>query len=128
MKVEDKSLKIKSLWCKEAYDASLMECCAFCRGTDVWHGIELSVGNMVSGYPFEVEGVPTSLRPSRWVLMSILPFSVNLLIVAMAFLQRRAYVAPTPTSCAVIGRSSMWLGCSMWFGVSVLVTVILLVS
>ena len=57
MKVEDKSLKVKSLWCKEAYDASLMECCAFCRGTDVWHGIELSVGNMVSGYPFEVEGV-----------------------------------------------------------------------
>lgn len=57
MKVEDKSLKVKSLWCDEAYDASLMECCAFCRGTDVWHGIELSVGNMVSGYPFEVEGV-----------------------------------------------------------------------
>ena len=50
-------LEFKSLWCDEAYDASLIECCAFCRGTDVWRGIELSVGNMVSGYPFEIEGV-----------------------------------------------------------------------
>ena len=51
------SLEFKSLWCDEAYDASLIECCAFCRGTDVWRGSELSVGNMVSGYPFEIEGV-----------------------------------------------------------------------
>lgn len=51
------SLEFKSLWHDEAYDASLIECCAFCRGTDVWRGIELSVGNMVSGYPFEIEGV-----------------------------------------------------------------------
>lgn len=57
MKNKYKDLEIKSLWNDEAYDASSMECCAFCRGTDVWRGIELSVGNMVSGYPFEVEGI-----------------------------------------------------------------------
>ena len=47
----------RDLYCEEAYDASSVVCCAFCRGTDVWRGIELSVGNMVSGYPFEIEGV-----------------------------------------------------------------------
>ena len=55
--MSDKVKKINDLYCEEAYDASSMLCCAFCRGTDVWHGIELTVGNMVSGYPFEIEGV-----------------------------------------------------------------------
>lgn len=53
----EKRLSFNELYCDEAYDTSLIECCAFCRGTDVWRGIELSVGNMVSGYPFEIEGV-----------------------------------------------------------------------
>lgn len=41
----------------EAYDASTLNCYAFRRGTDMRNGIVLSLGNMVSGYPFEIEGV-----------------------------------------------------------------------
>ena len=40
----------------EAYKAD-SHCYAFRRGTDVKNGITLSLGNMVSGYPFEMEGV-----------------------------------------------------------------------
>lgn len=42
---------------EEAYDASSLNCYAFRRGTDVRNGIELSLGNMVSGYPFELGGI-----------------------------------------------------------------------
>ena len=63
----NKSLEIKNLWRDEAYDALSMECCAFCRGTDVWRGIELSVGNMVSGYPFEIEGVKFHNSESAYI-------------------------------------------------------------
>lgn len=67
MNVIDKGLEFKNLWCEEAYDASSVVCCAFCRGTDVWRGIELSVGNMVSGYPFEVEGVMFKNSESAYI-------------------------------------------------------------
>lgn len=41
----------------EAYDASMLNCYAFRRGTDSVEGHSLAVGNMVSGFPFAVEGV-----------------------------------------------------------------------
>ena len=41
----------------EAYDASMLNCFAFRRGTDMVDGLSLALGNMVSGYPFEIEGV-----------------------------------------------------------------------
>ena len=41
----------------ENYDASKLNCYAFRRGTDSVDGHLLAVGNMVSGFPFEVEGV-----------------------------------------------------------------------
>lgn len=41
----------------EAYDTSTLNCYAFRRGTDERNGIVLSLGNMVSGYPFEIEGI-----------------------------------------------------------------------
>lgn len=41
----------------EAYDASTLNCYAFRRGTDSVDGHSLAVGNMVSGFPFIVEGV-----------------------------------------------------------------------
>ena len=41
----------------EKYDASVLNCYAFRRGTDMVDGLSLSLGNMVSGYPFEIEGV-----------------------------------------------------------------------
>lgn len=41
----------------EAYDASKLNCYAFRRGTDTVDGHILAVGNMVSGFPFTVEGV-----------------------------------------------------------------------
>lgn len=41
----------------EAYDASTLNCYAFRRGTDAIEGHSLSVGNMVSGFPFALEGV-----------------------------------------------------------------------
>ena len=42
---------------EEAYDAATQVCYAFRRGTDERRGIVLSLGNMVSGYPFEMQGV-----------------------------------------------------------------------
>ena len=41
----------------ECYDASSLNCFAFRRGTDVADGYSLALGNMVSGFPFEIEGV-----------------------------------------------------------------------
>ena len=41
----------------EAYDASTLNCFAFRHGYDVRNGIVLSLGNMVPGYPFEIEGI-----------------------------------------------------------------------
>lgn len=41
----------------EAYDASEVNCYAFRRGTDSVKSQSLALGNMVSGFPFEVEGV-----------------------------------------------------------------------
>lgn len=41
----------------EAYDASKLNCYAFRRGADSVEGHSLAVGNMVSGFPFTVEGV-----------------------------------------------------------------------
>ena len=41
----------------EAYDASLLNCFAFRRGTDIADGYTLSLGNMVSGFPFDIDGV-----------------------------------------------------------------------
>ena len=67
MEMIDKNLVINDLYRNEVYDASSVVCCAFCRGTDVWHGIELSVGNMVSGYPFEIEGVRFQNSESAYI-------------------------------------------------------------
>lgn len=39
----------------EVYDASQVNCYAFRRGTDSVEGHSLAVGNMVSGFPFEIE-------------------------------------------------------------------------
>ena len=62
-----KAMKINDLYRVEAYDASSLLCCAFCRGTDVWRDIELSVGNMVSGYPFDIEGVKFHNSESAYI-------------------------------------------------------------
>lgn len=43
---------------EEAYNASELNCYAFRRGTDIVDGHALALGNMVSGFPFEMEGVP----------------------------------------------------------------------
>lgn len=53
-----KFIDISKSFCRmEAYDASVLNCHAFRRGTDERNGIVLSLGNMVSGYPFEIEGI-----------------------------------------------------------------------
>ena len=41
----------------EAYDASVLNCCAFRRGTDMIDGKSVALGNMVSGYPFKIDEV-----------------------------------------------------------------------
>lgn len=41
----------------EKYDAARLNCYAFCRGTDVKDGIQLSLGNMVGGFPFQLNGL-----------------------------------------------------------------------
>ena len=40
---------------EEAYDAASQVCFAFRRATYVRNGIVLSLGNMVSGYPCEID-------------------------------------------------------------------------
>ncbi|MBR1550846.1 MAG: NADAR family protein [Muribaculaceae bacterium] len=53
-----KLINILETFCRtEAYDAAVLNCYAFRRGTDERNGIVLSLGNMVSGYPFEIEGI-----------------------------------------------------------------------
>ena len=51
----------------EAYDASKLNCYAFRRGTDSVEGHSLAVGNMVSGYPFTVEGVTFQNSESAYI-------------------------------------------------------------
>ena len=41
----------------ETYDASVLNCYAFRRGTDMVDGLSLALGNMVSGFPFDLEGI-----------------------------------------------------------------------
>lgn len=41
----------------EHYDATQTDCYAFRRGTDVRKGCSLALGNMVNGFPFEMDGV-----------------------------------------------------------------------
>ena len=41
----------------EAYDASSLNCFAFCHGYDVRQGLSLSLGNMVRGYGFDLQGI-----------------------------------------------------------------------
>ena len=41
----------------EAYDATVLNCYAFMRGTDVRGGLSLALGNMVRGYGFDLQGV-----------------------------------------------------------------------
>lgn len=41
----------------ECYDASTTDCYAFRRNTDIIDGIRLAVGNMVSGFPFDINGI-----------------------------------------------------------------------
>lgn len=42
---------------EEVYDASLLNCYAFRRGTDVKYGVILALGNMVSGFGFDLQGI-----------------------------------------------------------------------
>ena len=41
----------------EAYNASTQNCCAFRHGYDVRQGLSLSLGNMVRGYDFDLQGI-----------------------------------------------------------------------
>ena len=41
----------------EVYDASALNCFAFRHGYDVREGLPLSLGNMVSGYDFDLQGI-----------------------------------------------------------------------
>ena len=52
------NFNISETFCRtEAYDATVLNCYAFRHGYDVRNGIVLSLGDMVSGYPFEIEGI-----------------------------------------------------------------------
>ena len=42
---------------ESSYDASSLKTFPFCHATDVLEGLSMSVGNMASGFPFEIEGV-----------------------------------------------------------------------
>lgn len=42
---------------EESYDTTKMNCWGFCKGTDVRDGISLKFGNMLTDFPFKVNGV-----------------------------------------------------------------------
>jgi hypothetical protein len=42
---------------EEAYDASSLNCFAFRHGYDVRQGLSLSLGNMVRGFGFDLQGI-----------------------------------------------------------------------
>lgn len=42
---------------EEAYEASSLNCFAFRHGYDVRQGLSLSLGNMVRGYGFDLQGI-----------------------------------------------------------------------
>ena len=42
---------------EEAYEASSLNCFAFRHGYDVRHGLSLSLGNMVRGFGFDLQGI-----------------------------------------------------------------------
>lgn len=48
---------ISSFSCVEAYDASTLNCFAFRHGYDVRQNLSLSLGNMVRGFGFDLQGV-----------------------------------------------------------------------
>lgn len=56
--MSNQNYTLRELLSEEAYNASSLDCYAFRRGTDVRNGIAMSFGNMVSGYPFMLYGVP----------------------------------------------------------------------
>ena len=41
----------------EAYNASTLNCFAFRHGYDVRQGLSLSLGNMVRGFDFDLQGI-----------------------------------------------------------------------
>lgn len=48
---------ISSFSCVEADDASTLNCFAFRHGYDVRQNLSLSLGNMVRGFGFDLQGV-----------------------------------------------------------------------
>lgn len=56
--MSNQNYTLGELLSEEAYNASSLDCYAFRRGTDVRNSITMSFGNMVSGYPFMLSGVP----------------------------------------------------------------------
>lgn len=42
---------------EENYDATKLNCWDFCKGTDIREGINMKFGNMLTDFPFEVNGV-----------------------------------------------------------------------
>ena len=59
---------ISSFSSVEAYDASTLNCYAFRRGTDTKENITLLLGNMVSGYPFEINILGKELSFNQHVI------------------------------------------------------------
>lgn len=55
--MKNQNLTFEDFMREEAYSATSQVCYAFRRGTDERNGVVLSLGNMVSGYPFELNGV-----------------------------------------------------------------------
>lgn len=42
---------------EENYDATKLNCWDFCKGTDIREGISMKFGNMLTDFPFEVNGI-----------------------------------------------------------------------
>ena len=42
---------------EENYDATKLNCWDFCKGTDIREGINMKFGNMLTDFPFEVNGI-----------------------------------------------------------------------
>ena len=52
----------------EKYDVKASDCYAFSSSKTVKNGLQLRVGNMVGGYPFEVNGIPFYTSESAYIV------------------------------------------------------------
>ena len=98
----------------EAYNASTLNCFAFRRGNDERQGLSLSLGNMVRGYAFELQGIRFHNSECAYIAglfqearTRTLPSSVGWWLVTMDSWRKRLSASPMSVKNAMtVSRST----------------------